>query len=86
MIKERDSASSESTVEFDKPKKLSKKSVRELFSLDELLYYGIAVLIFISLGVLLKRYVLNWIVGPGFIVLWIWLVPLLVEKWRARRS
>ena len=63
-----------------------KKPFRELFSRDELLHYGIAALIYIGLGVLFQDVVLNWIVGPLFIVAWMWFMPPLVKKWRERRS
>jgi len=60
------------------------KSFRKLFRRDELLHYGIAAVIYITLGVLFQGIILNWIVGPLFIVGWMWLVPPLVEKWRPR--
>jgi len=66
------------------PSKLRKKSFQELFSRAELCYYGVAAVVYILLGLLLRDIVLNWIVGPLFIVLWMWQVPSLVEKWRAR--
>ncbi len=77
------SAPGGSTEESSKP---AKKPFRELFSRAELWHYGIAALIYIGLGVLLLNWMLNWIVGPLFIVLWIWFVPVLLDKWRARRS
>jgi len=79
-----DSASG-SDVQPDKSGKTSKKPFSKLFSRDELLHYGIAALVYIGLGVLLKGIVLNFVVGPAFIVLWIWFVPILLDKWKDRR-
>ena len=28
----------------------------------------------------------NWIIGPLFITVWAWYVPVLLERWRARRA
>lgn len=74
-----------STAESVPPSRPRKKRFRELFSRDELWYYGIAAVIYIALGILLTNLVLNWIVGPLFIVLWIWFVPPLVDRWRSRK-
>ena len=63
-----------------------KRPFRELFSRDELWHYGSAAAIYIILGILFQELVLNWIVGPLFIVLWMWWAPPLVEKWRKQRS
>jgi hypothetical protein len=65
--------------------KLPKKPFRKLFSREELWHYGIAAVVYISLGLLFQNAVLNWIVGPLFIVMWMWWVPPLVDKWRSRR-
>ncbi len=62
-----------------------KKPFRELYSRDELWYYGSAAITYITLGVLVRDVVLNWIVGPLFIVAWMWWMPVLVGKWRTRR-
>ena len=59
----------------------SKKPFRELFSRDELWHYGIAAAVYIVLGVLLRDIVLNWIIGPLFVVAWMWWVPPMVDKW-----
>ena len=63
-----------------------KKPFRELFGRDELWYYGSAAAVYIVLGVLVQEVVLNWIVGPLFIVLWMWWIPPLVDKWMGWRS
>ena len=65
-----------------KPKK---KSFRELFSRNELWHYGIAALVYIILGVLLRDVVLNFVVGPLFIVVWMWQIAPLIDKWMAGR-
>ena len=79
------SAPNDPAIETDKSQKSAKKPLRKLFSREELWYYGIAAAIYIGLGLLLQSAVLNFIVGPLFIVAWMWLIPPLVKKWRARR-
>jgi hypothetical protein len=69
-----------------KPSKPAKRPFRELFSRNELWHYGIAAAVYIILGVLLRGAVLNFVVGPLFIVVWMWQVAPLIDKWRARRS
>ncbi len=61
------------------------KPFNKLFRRKEIIYYAIAAMIYITLGVLLQNAVLNFVVGPLFIVLWIWFVPILVLKWKARK-
>lgn len=67
-------------------KSLKEKSFVELFDRDELVYYGVAAVLYILLGLFLRDIVLNWIIGPAFITLWMWQVPAQVEKWKERRS
>jgi hypothetical protein len=74
-----------SAVETGRSDKPLKKPFRKLFSLEELWHYGIAAVVYISLGLLFQDAVLNFAVGPLFIVLWMWWVPPLINKWRARR-
>ena len=66
-------------------KTTKKKSFRQLFSREELWYYGIAALIYIGLGVLVQNWVLNLGIGILFIVAWMWIAPLIVAKLRAER-
>ncbi len=80
------SAPSRSAFETESSGKPSKKPFRKLFNRDELWHYGIAAVVYIILGLLFQNAVLNFVVGPLFIVMWMWLVPPLVAKWRARRS
>ncbi|MDP6666662.1 MAG: hypothetical protein QF357_04615 [Dehalococcoidia bacterium] len=61
-----------------------KKSFAELFTTGEIVYYGIAVLVYIVLGVLFTDRVLNFVVGPLFFIGWMWAVPPLWERWRDR--
>lgn len=62
------------------------RSFAELFTGSELAYYLSGAAVYIVLGLVLLDVVLNWIVGPLFIVLWIWWVPPLVERYRAKRQ
>lgn len=59
-------------------------SFRELFPADELRLYGLGTLVFIGLALLTHDVVLNWIIGPLFITVWAWYVPVLQQKWRNR--
>ncbi len=61
-------------------------SFRELFPRDELVLYGTGTVVFIVLALLTHDVVLNWIIGPLFITVWAWYVPIGVERWRARRG
>lgn len=80
------SAPSGSAIKTGRSGKPPKKPFRKLFSRDELWHYGIAAVVYIILGLLFQEAALNFVVGPLFIVLWMWWVPPLVDKWRARRS
>lgn len=60
-------------------------SFRELFPADELKLYAAGTLVFIALAVLTHDVVLNWIIGPLFITVWAWYVPVLQQRWRERR-
>ncbi|HET9443540.1 MAG TPA: hypothetical protein VFO65_09465 [Acidimicrobiales bacterium] len=52
---------------------------------EEGVLYAVAVLVYVPLGVLLKAVVLNWIVGPLFPVLVVYVIPALVRRaWRRR--
>ena len=76
-------------VRAEKPaekKKVREKGFRELFTSEELLYYGIAMVVYIVLGLLFKDKVLNVGVGPLFFVVWIWIVPPLFKRIRERLS
>lgn len=61
-------------------------SFRELFPGDELKLYGTGTVVFIVLAVLTHDVVLNWIIGPLFITVWAWYVPVLQQRWRSGRS
>jgi len=37
-------------------------------------------------AVLTRDVVLNWIIGPLFITVWAWYVPVLRARWRERRG
>ena len=51
---------------------------------SEIVYYSLAVLVYIGLGVVLTNLVLNFVVGPLFFIGWMWVVPPLWERWRQR--
>lgn len=61
-------------------------SFRELFPADELRLYAGGTVVFIVLALLTHDVVLNWIIGPLFITVWAWYVPVLQDRWRARRA
>lgn len=60
-------------------------SFRELFPSEELRLYGAGTVVYCLLALLTHDVVLNWIIGPLFITVWAWYVPVLQERWRARR-
>lgn len=60
-------------------------SFRELFAADELRLYGAGTAVFIVLALLTRDVVLNWVIGPLFITVWAWYVPVLQQRWRDRR-
>ena len=60
-------------------------SFRELFPVEELKLYAAGTVVFVVLAVLTHDVVLNWIIGPLFITVWAWYVPVLQERWRERR-
>lgn len=76
--------SSTKSVGQAKPGKERKKSFRELFTLEEIAHYGIAAIIYIALGVWLQDLVLNWVFGPIYIIVWMWIMPPLVNRVRSR--
>lgn len=59
-------------------------SFSELFPAAELRLYAAGAVVFIALAVLLHDVVLNWIIGPLFITVWAWYVPVLQQRWRDR--
>lgn len=61
-------------------------SFRELFPGEELRLYASGTVVYIVLALLTHDVVLNWIIGPLFITVWAWYVPVLMERWRARRG
>ncbi len=68
------------------PKETSKKSFGELFSRQEIGYYGSAIIVYFLLGVIFRDRVLNIGVGPLFFIVWIWIVPPLWERLRSNFS
>jgi len=61
-------------------------SFRELFPAGELKLYASGTVVYCVLAVLTHDVVLNWIIGPLFITVWAWYVPVLLDRWRARRG
>lgn len=71
-------------IEQDDRPEAQKKSFKELFSRQEVIYYSVAVLVYIGLGLLLAELILNFVVGPLFFIGWMWVVPPVWERWRGR--
>lgn len=59
-------------------------SFRELFPADELRVYASGTVVYILLALLTHDVVLNWIIGPLFITVWAWYVPVFRDRWRDR--
>lgn len=51
----------------------------------ELILYLLAGASYVALGVF-HKFLLNWIIGPIWLVAWIWAVPALVERLRQGRT
>lgn len=49
----------------------------------ELVVYVLAGVSYVGLGVF-HKWLLNWIIGPIWLVAWIWLAPLVVDRLRRR--
>ena len=64
--------------------KLHDKSFRDLFGKEELIHYGVAVVVYILLGLWLRDKILNVGVGPLYFIAWMWIVPPLVDRLRGR--
>ncbi len=78
------STSHNQSVNIKTTNTFKKKSFRQLFNREELWYYGIAGLIYIGLGLLVQNWVLNLGIGILFILVWMWITPLIVAKLRAK--
>lgn len=61
-------------------------SFRELYPSGELRLYAAGTVVYIVLALLTHDVVLNWIIGPLFITVWAWYVPVLWDRWRGRGS
>lgn len=51
----------------------------------ELALYVLAGISYVGLG-MFHKFLLNWIIGPIWLVAWIWAVPALVERFRVGRT
>jgi hypothetical protein len=51
----------------------------------ELVLYVLAAASYVALGAF-HKFLLNWIIGPVWLVAWIWLTPLIVDRIRTRRD
>lgn len=47
----------------------------------ELVLYGLAGLSYIAFGVF-NKWLLNWVVGPLWLVAWVWAVPAMIDRLR----
>lgn len=53
---------------------------------EETVLYAVAAVVYIVLGVFLKTVILNWVVGPLFPLLVVYLIPTWVRRWRGRTA
>ena len=49
----------------------------------ELTLYVLAATSYVALGAF-HKFLLNWIIGPIWLVAWVWLAPLIVDRFRGR--
>ncbi len=61
-------------------------SFRALFPAAELRLYASGAVVYCVLALLTHDVVLNWIIGPLFITVWAWYIPVFQEKWARRRG
>jgi len=50
--------------------------------MGERLAYGAAVVVFVTIGALYPTFMLSWVVGAGFLLLCVWILPALVRRLR----
>jgi hypothetical protein len=51
-------------------------------SADQWLPYAGAAVTYVIIGVLNTRFMLSWVVGFGYLLLWVWVLPALVRRLR----
>lgn len=59
---------------------------RDLAGREAVWLHVAAVLTYVPLGVVVRTALLNWIVGPMYLVLFVWWVPPLLDRLRGRRA
>jgi ACR3 family arsenite efflux pump ArsB len=47
----------------------------------EVTLYALAAITYVGLG-MFHKFLLNWIIGPVWLVAWVWLVPAVVDRFR----
>ena len=52
---------------------------------EQFFLYAIAAVTYIILGVFLQTFVLNWVVGPLYLLLVVWIIPDWIRNLRLRR-
>jgi hypothetical protein len=52
---------------------------------EQFFLYAIAAVTYITLGVFLQTFVLNWVVGPLYLLLVVWIIPDWIRGVRLRR-
>jgi hypothetical protein len=50
------------------------------------IWYGVALVVYVALGIFTKTVVLNWIIGPLFLLLVLYLIPTLVRRVARREA
>jgi hypothetical protein len=52
---------------------------------EQFFLYAIAAVTYITLGVFLQTFVLNWVVGPLYLLLVVWIIPEWIRGLRLKR-
>lgn len=61
-----------------------RQSGRQLTRREEITWYGLAAVTYVAAGIVEKG-LLNWIVGPIWLIAFVWFGPLIADRLRRRR-
>jgi hypothetical protein len=59
---------------------------RQLSRGETALWYGLAGVTYVTASLVISKGLLNWFVGPAWLVAFVWIGPALTDRWRAWRA